>query len=438
MPAVRESPSGLPGPLRIAFCQPGWAPLLEVARGVSTEAAHLQQAYIAAGLRARGHRLTYVAPLGLSDVESGTDLERPATVPRTWSAGGGFDLAARGTWRAQRALGVPYLNVFSNYRRFDACLRCLPGHDVVHERNGLYNAGVAMACRRLGLPYVVFFDADQLAEHDFMGTPITGLRRLRAGQLLRYNLRTARRIVCVSEPARARLVSEWRTPAERVVVLPNAVDVDRFRPSTGERARVRASKELGDRPIVVFVGNFHAWHDVATLIDAFAAVLQRLPTVLLVLAGDGPTKEAMARRATDLGVAGSVRFLGSVAHGEVPGLVAAADVAVAPVPPMTQGSWLSPMKVFEYMACGAAIVATRSGQLGEVLTDGHNARLVQPGDAAALAKALSALLEDPVLRARLGAQARRDAVDRHSWDGYVARLEQVYAAAIDDGGIGRR
>jgi glycosyltransferase involved in cell wall biosynthesis len=355
-------------------------------------------------------------------------------VPRTWSAGGWFDLAARGAWRAQRALGVPYLNVFSNYRRFDACLRCLPGHDVVHERNGLYNAGVAMACRRLGLPYVVFFDADQLVEHDFMGTPITGLLRRRAGQLLRYNLRTARRVVCVSEPARARLVSAWQVPAERVVVLPNAVDVDRFRPSAEARAQVRASMGVGDRPVVIFVGNFHAWHDVATLLDAFARVSTSLPKARLLLAGQGPTHEAMVHRAASLGISDSVRFLGPVPHGEVPGLLASADVAVAPVPIMAQRSWLSPMKVFEYMASGAAVVATRSGQLAEVLVDGHNARLVPPGDAAAMAGALSALLGDPDRRARLGAQARQDAVDRHSWDRYVSCLEQVYSAAIADGG----
>jgi glycosyltransferase involved in cell wall biosynthesis len=92
------------------------------------------------------------------------------------------------------------------------------------------------------------------------------------------------------------------------------------------------------------------------------------------------------------------------------------------------------MKVFEYMASGAAVVATRSGQLAEVLVDGHNARLVPPGDAAAMAGALSALLGDPDRRARLGAQARQDAVDRHSWDRYVSCLEQVYSAAIADGG----
>lgn len=433
-----DSSPAASGALRIAFCQPELAPLRQAARGESTEAAHIQQGCIAAALQARGHRLTCLAPHGLSEVECATDLDRPMTVPRTWSASGWFDLAGRAAWRAQRVLGVPYLNVFSNYRRLDACLRCLPGHDVVHERNGLYNAGVAMACRRLGLPYVVFFDADQLAEHDFMGTPITGLLRWRAGQLLRYNLRTARRVVCVSEPARARLVETWRVPADRIVVLPNGVDVARFRPSAGARQQVRASTGLGDRPVVIFVGNFHAWHDVATLLDAFAAASASLPAARLLLVGQGPTHEAMVGRAGRLGVSNSVRFLGPVAHREIPGLLAAADVAVAPVPVMNQGSWLSPMKVFEYMAAGLAVVATRSGQLGEVLTDGRNARLVGPGDSPAMAAALVALLGDRGLRARLGAQARQDAVDRHSWDRYASCLEQVYAAAIAAGAPARR
>jgi glycosyltransferase involved in cell wall biosynthesis len=379
---------------------------------------------------ARGHHLTCLAPRGLDGVERTVAPEALADVPRTWSDAGWFGLAARNTWRVQRWLGVPYLNVFSNWRRFDACLRCLPGHDVVYERNGLYHAGVAMACRRLGLPFILFFDADQIAEHDFLGTPITGLLRWRGQRLLRYNLHVADAIICVSDLARARLTSVWGVPAGKVAVFPNAVDTSRFMPSPDARSEVRAALGLGEGPVAIFVGSFYDWHDVGTLLDAFALALSTCPGARLLLVGDGGRRETMQHRAATLGIAAAVRFTGPVAHRDVPRLIAAADVAVAPVPVAARDSWLSPMKVFEYMASGTAIIASRAGQIATVIGDGVNGRLVPPGDALAMAATLSELMKDAGQRRRLGAQARKDAVERHSWERYVSRLERVFTAVI--------
>ncbi|GAB4544492.1 MAG: hypothetical protein Kow0063_38190 [Anaerolineae bacterium] len=418
------------GKLRIAFCLPEVEWLRQVAGAGLPEAAYIQQGCIAAGLQARGHDLTFVAPQGLDQVVCTKDPERLRVVPRTWSASRWFDLASRVSWRVQQWLRVPYLNVFSNYRRFDACLQCLPGHDLVYERNSLFSAGVAMACQRLKLPYVVFFDADQILELDFMGKPITGLLRWRASQLLRYNLKAADCVICVSDPARLHLMSTWGVPAEKIAVFPNGVDVQRFRPRPEASAEVRASLGVDSHPLVVFVGSFYHWHDVATLLDAFSLVLEAHPEARLVLVGDGSQRETMMKRAADIGLGDTVQFTGLVGHEEVPRLMAAADVAVAPYPAMERDLWLSPMKLFEYMASGVAVVASHVGQLADVIQDGGNGLLVPPGDAPAMAAALKRLLNDPALRLRLGQQARQDAVEKHSWAHYVSRLERVYAAVI--------
>ncbi len=416
--------------MRIAFCLPELEPMQQVMSGEPGDAAYIQQGYIATGLRDHGHSLSYVAPRNLKEMVCTSDLQKPSLAPQTWSASRWFDLASKGVWRLQSWLGVPYLNVFSNYRFFDACLQCLPGHDLVHERNGLYNVGVAMACRRLKLPYVLFFDADQIAEHDFMGKPISGLLRWRASGLLRYNLRAADCVICVSEPAKAHLITVWNVPAEKVVVFPNGVDVQRFRPDPEARHKVRASLGMDDDPLVIFVGSFYHWHDLPTLLDAFAQVSVTYPDVRLVLVGDGATRQAMEQHAVDLGIGHAVRFTGLVPHAEVPRLVAAADVAVAPYPPMQHDLWLSPMKLFEYMASGTAVIASGVGQLAQVIQDDSNGLLVPPGDISAMATALQRLIGDAALRSQLGQQARQDAVREYSWEGYVSRLERLYAAVI--------
>jgi glycosyltransferase involved in cell wall biosynthesis len=410
------------GSLRIAYCLPK----------ITGGADLLQQMQIAAGLQARGHALTFVAPRDLAETVCTKDLQIPTLASRTWSKTAWFNVARKITWRVQQWIGLPYLNVFSNYSLYDACLQCLPGHDLVQERNGLYKMGVAMACKRLGLPYILFFDADDIFELDFLGEPITGILRWRAKQIIQYTLTAANGIITVSEATKTRLVNVWQIPREKIVVFPNGVDVLRHWPYPEERAETRASLGLGDRPAIMYVGSFYLWHDVETLLDAFAQVLTEYPDARLLLVGDGKRRQEMMQHATELGIENCVQFTGMRPHAEIPHLVSAADVAVAPYPKMEHAWWGSSMKLFEYMASGVAIVASNVGQqVTEVIQDGTNGLLVAPGDAFAMAAALKVLIGDPCLRSRLGQQAREDAVRKYSWEHYLSRLECVYEAVIN-------
>jgi len=417
-------------PLRIAFCLPELQRLQQTTSGQTVDAPYIQQGYIAESLRNRGHNITFVASRDLNEVVCTDDLHQPKLVPQTWSESRLFNLASKGAWGIQQALGVPYLNVFTNYRRLDACLQCLPGHDIVYERNGLYKTGIAMACKRLRLPYVLFLDADEIMEHDYMGKPITGILRWRAKSMVRYNLRAANGVICVSEPAKLNLINNWHVPAEKIAVFPNGVDVQQFRPYPETRAQIRASLGVDANPLIVFVGSFYGWHDVATLLAAFAQVLVPNPGARLALVGDGEQRQAMQQRAIDLGIDHAVQFTGSVPHAEIPRLVSAADIAIAPYPTMKNALWLSPMKLFEYMAVGLPVIASAVGQLKEVIQDDANGLLVPPGDAAVMALAMQRLIGNTALRARLGQQARADAEQKYSWKQYISRLERLYAAVI--------
>jgi glycosyltransferase involved in cell wall biosynthesis len=411
--------------LRIAFC------LSELRPPDSTESFFLQQMLVAQRLQARGHRLTYVAPVELTDMVCTPDLHQPVRAPRTWTRSAWFTGARRLVWRLQHALRVPYLNYFSNWCYEDACLHCLPGHDLVWERYGIYKVGVARACRRLGLPYILFFDGDDLYEHDYAGTPITGALRWRAQQLTREDLRAADRVLCVSNAAKRRLTTVWGVAEQKVEVFPNAVDIHLHTPQNQDRAGIRQRLGIGDAPMVLFVGGFFHWHDIAGLLDAFAQVLRDCPDAHLVLVGDGIKRDEMMAYAAQLGLQARAHFTGALPHAEIPRWVTAADVAAAPYRENpTLGLWGSPMKLFEYMASGAAVVATRLGQIDEVMRDGENGLLVPPSDPAALAAAILRLLQDSSLRARLGQQARQDAMQHYSWEQYMTHLDAVFASVL--------
>jgi glycosyltransferase involved in cell wall biosynthesis len=119
---------------------------------------------------------------------------------------------------------------------------------------------------------------------------------------------------------------------------------------------------------------------------------------------------------------------GAVPHSRVPDMVSIADVAVVPSTPMTasRGGTGTPLKLFEYMAAGKAIVATALNEAAEVIQDGQNGLLVAAGDSARFAAAILTLLDDPVERDRLGQNARRQAIEQCSWEQYTRRLENIY------------
>lgn len=424
-------PSGSNRKLKIAIGVPEWAPFQDAMKDKPADATYIIQRNLSHGLISRGHSLTFAAPLTVDEFAVTSDVEAVSPARRSWTASPLFSLASKLVWRIQKLIGVPYLNYFSNYRYFDAAALGLNSADVIYERNGMYNSGLAMAAKRLRLPYVIFFEADQIMELDIMNKPITGLLRRRAEGILRYNLSAADCIICVTNAGQRHLMKHWNVPAEKIVVFPNAVHIDRFKPDRQAREDIRSKLGLQNDPVILFVGNFFHWHDVPTLLTAFVEVLKSQPTARLVLVGDGERRAAMSALAAELGLERSVVFTGIVSHSDVPRYMAAADIAVVPYPPMDREMWLSPLKLFEYMSAGLAVVASSIGQIVDVVEDGANGSLVPPGDVTAMTAALCRLIADSDFRLSLGANARATAEKNFSWESYLARLERVFHAVID-------
>ena len=242
----------------------------------------------------------------------------------------------------------------------------------------------------------------------------------------RLNLDAAARIFVVSDVERRNL--EARGVAhEKIIINPNGVDVQRFRPGVGGPA-ARAELGLKDNEVVAgFVGTFGPWHGVEKL----AAAIKAIPSTVLVrflLVGSGSLHTEVEKQLESETQEGRVILTGAVPHNRVPGLLDACDILVAPHVPLADGSdfFGSPTKIFEYMATGKAIVASRLGQIGEVLVDQETALLVEPGNVAELTGAIMKLIESESLRARLGARAREVAEREHTWEHNARRVLETY------------
>ncbi|HEY6660878.1 MAG TPA: glycosyltransferase family 4 protein, partial [Pyrinomonadaceae bacterium] len=240
----------------------------------------------------------------------------------------------------------------------------------------------------------------------------------------RLNLDAAARIFVVSEVERRNLEGRG-VAAHKIVVNPNGVDVERFRPGAGG---VRARRELGieDNEVVAgFVGTFGPWHGVEKLAEAIKSIPASVP-VRFLFVGSGSLHAEVEKQLETEG--SRVIFTGSVGHDRVPALLDACDILAAPHVPLADGSEFfgSPTKIFEYMAMGKAIVASRLGQIGEVLADQQTALLVEPGNAGELAAAIMRLVESDGLRAQLGVKAREVAEREHTWIHNAQRVLDAY------------
>jgi len=242
----------------------------------------------------------------------------------------------------------------------------------------------------------------------------------------RLNLDAAARIFVVSDVERRNLEARG-VAAEKIVVNPNGVDVERFRPGVGG---AEARRELGirdDEVVAGFVGTFGPWHGVEKLAEAIKLIDANVP-VRFLLVGSGSLHVEVETLLDAEVSSGRVIFTGAVGHERVPRLLDACDILVAPHVPLADGSEFfgSPTKVFEYMAMGKGIVASRLGQIGEVLVDGETALLVEPGDVDELRQAIVRLIKDQGLRETVGAKAREVAEREHTWTHNARRVLDEY------------
>jgi glycosyltransferase involved in cell wall biosynthesis len=235
------------------------------------------------------------------------------------------------------------------------------------------------------------------------------------------NFLVAFKVTVVSDILKRSLVAAG-VPERKVIVNPNGVDPVRFS-SDLDCPRLREAYPRA-RHFVGFIGIFGQWHGVLTLAAAVKHVISECPDVQFLIIGDGQLKARMIEILKADGVLDHVSFTGVVAHGEAPNYLSICDVLVSPHEDMEDGSpfFGSPTKIFEYMAMGKGIVASRVGQLGEILENGVNAILVEQKNPKALADGIVTLVREPELRTAIGRQAREKVLTQFTWEQNFRRV----------------
>ncbi len=307
---------------------------------------------------------------------------------------------------------------------FNSLLQSAGPFDAVYERHSLWSYGAMEWAFLHEIPALLEVNAPLIEEQErFRGLS----HRTLAEDARTRAFASADAILAVSSEVAER-TSEHAAARGRVSIVPNGVDHRRFHPDVPP-AMPRPLDGAGDVTIG-FVGTLKIWHGVETLIEAFAIHARRNPQSRLLIVGDGPERATLQALASRLGIEDRTRFTGAVDPDQVPSLVTSMDIAAAPYP-ADPGHYFSPLKLFEYMAAGRAIIASRIGQIESVLEHDRTGVLVSPGDTRELAAAIDALGSERERRARLACNARSAAVVHHTWDAVALRIVDLTHAAAE-------
>ncbi len=284
--------------------------------------------------------------------------------------------------------------------------------DLVYERYSLWSYGAMEFARERGVPGLLEVNAPLIEEQAQYRELIDRIGAERAAARV---FAAASALLPVSDEVAAYLKG-FPATRDKIHVVPNAINPERFPETT--------SAALPAPPgvfTVGFVGTLKAWHGLSVLVDAFALLHAREPRTRLLIVGDGPEREKIQADLAARGLAGATHFTGAVPSQEVPALLASMSVAVAPYPKL-EHFYFSPLKVYEYLAAGLPVVASRIGQLEKLIIPEVTGLLVRPGDPVELAAALARLQHEPELCARLGRAGRETVLHDYTWDQVALRL----------------
>lgn len=238
-------------------------------------------------------------------------------------------------------------------------------------------------------------------------------------RVVRFIYRLSTCVIVNSKAVRQKLIDEDSAIAEKVRVIYNAVDVERFAGAQRQTNKVLATIEKHCKLVAVLANMYSRVKGHACLIAAARAVCRADSGVRFLLIGDGPERRGLEAQVRDAGLASNIMFLGR--RTDVPELLACCDVSV--LPSEAEGF---PNALLESMSAGLPVVATAVGGSKEIIENGRNGLLVPPGSPEKLAEAVLLLLQDSRLAKRLGQAGQNDMQKHFAFDRLIGELEQLY------------
>lgn len=325
---------------------------------------------------------------------------------------------------------LPILNQYAVIRDLERRLSQLARDlkpDLLHAHSPALNGVAAVRVgKALGIPVgyeVRGFWEDAAVSH---GTAREGDLRYRITRGLEtWALRHADHCFCICEGLR-RDIAARGIAADKITVIPNAVDIENFRPVDTVDQALQDALALRGKRVIGFIGSFYYYEGLDLLLDAARLMREHIAGLHVLLVGGGPAEQQLKQRAAELGIADITTFAGRVPQQQVGAYYSLIDVLAYPRQSMRITELVTPLKPLEAMAQKRLFVASDVGGHRELVEDGRTGVLHKAGDAASLAEKLTLLLQDPG-RGQLLKEAGRHFVEsERNWRASVANYQAAY------------
>ncbi|TDX01913.1 glycosyltransferase family 4 protein [Dinghuibacter silviterrae] len=288
--------------------------------------------------------------------------------------------------------------------------------DLVHVHGTRANTNILWAARMLRLP--IIYTVHGWSFHDDQSWWVKKARIFVEKWITRFVNRT------ISVSGSNQETGNRYIPHFQSVVIPNGISLSQFDPGRALNDVRRQWGVTADACVLGFVGRMTLQKDPLALIEAFPQVLRANPRAVLVLVGEGELKEPARKRVVELGLEGKIIF--EKFRTDVPDVLAAMDIFC--LPSLWEGL---PIGLMEAMAMRKACLATRVDGSKELIRNGENGLLVEPGEPVGLAEALVRLVTDTPLRMRLGSQARHTIEAGFDVTGMTRKIESLYLETLE-------
>lgn len=288
--------------------------------------------------------------------------------------------------------------------------------DCIYERYNIFFISGILAKKIFGLPLILEINAPLFLERkQNNGIHLTML----AEWSEKFAWQNADYVLPVTQVLADMVIASGVKP-EQCMVIPNGINADSFS-NRHDGGKIRNALGLQDKLVLGFVGFVRKWHKLDRVLTVIHNNLDKNWHLLLI--GDGPAREELRQQAEELGIADRVTFAGIVDRHEVADYVSLFDIALQP----DVVEYASPLKLFEYMMLGRAILAPNRRNILEILTDGKDALLFNPEDENSFATRLELLCGDPQLRTKLGAAAEKTIEEKQLfWNQNARKIEGLF------------
>jgi glycosyltransferase involved in cell wall biosynthesis len=290
--------------------------------------------------------------------------------------------------------------------------------DVIYRRHNLFSSHYLIA-KLCGIGSVkevngIVFDESKIHNKDRLSLWIID-------KIERQSIKQSDKIIVVTPELKKILVTQYHIEDDKVIVILNGANINLFKPTSIGEAKIKLGLEKSIN-YVCFVGALYAWQGIEDLLRSAPFVLQQHPETRFLIVGDGPIKVEMMNIAKQIGIFDKVIFTGMVSYLDVPIYINASDICIVTKIQVRTG--LSPLKLYEYMACGKPVVARQKS--GFDFIEKINAGiLVHPEDYKEFSNAIIKLIENETLRQEMGENAKNYVVENQSWFSVAKRVANV-------------